>query len=69
MLAGPPVLLNGEDVTVADVVDNALRTVDEPEHVVTLVGVITGAVGAEFTVTVTMVVPGIEHPVFKPVTV
>ena len=69
MLAGPPVLLNGEDITVADVVDDALSTVGEPEHVVTLVGDITGTVGAGVTVTVTVVVPGMEQPVFKPVTV
>jgi len=69
MLAGPPVLLNGEDVTEADVVDDALKPVGEPEHVVALVGVITGIVGAGFTVTVTVCASGIEHPVFKPVTV
>jgi len=69
MFAGPPVLLNGEDITLADVVEDALSTVGDPEHVVTLIGVITGTVGAGFTVTVTVCASGIEHPVFKPVTV
>jgi len=68
-VAGPPVLLNGEESMVADVVEDALSTAGDPEHVVALVGVITGTVGAGVTVTVKVCVSGMEHPVFKPVTV
>ena len=62
-------LLKGAESSVAEVVAAATNTVGEPEHAVALVGVMTGTEGPVSTVTVTVVVPGIEQPVFVPVTV